>query len=267
MQRAHERGMSLIGLLVVFVCIVILGVISLTALNKSITGEGSAQENTVRSVQDKMNLYAIHQALVANAIDNDGRFLTPSVLAGSNDRSLDTTANLFSAMVMHYGVRPEMLISGNEYNGYVVQDMDYDHRAYDPRAGVYWDPSFEADLERGSNVSFAHVPLFGDRFEKNWQTAMSSSFPILGNRGPKDGIHDPTSWTYGRNGTWGGHIVFGDGHIEFTNSFTPGSVFFERRGQRFADNIFAVEDGMDGADAILSFTKEMTREGPVLQFD
>jgi hypothetical protein len=267
MERIRDQGMSLVGLLVVLACILILAVISLTALNKSITGEGSAQEGSVRSVQDKLNLYAIHQALVANSIDNDGRFLTPSVFAGSGDRSLDTTANLYSAMVMHYGVRPEMLISGNEYNGYVVQDMDYNYRAYDPRAGVYWDPTFEADLERGSNVSFAHVPLFGDRFEKHWCSAMSSSIPILGNRGPKDGIPDPNSYTYGRNGVWGGHIVFGDGHIEFISTFTPGSVFFERGGQRFPDNIFAVEDGMDGADAILSFTKTMTPDGPVLQFD
>jgi type II secretory pathway pseudopilin PulG len=267
MQRAHDKGMTLIGLLVVFACILILAVISLTALNKAITGEGSAQENTVRSVQDKIYLYAIHQALVAYSMDNDGRFLTPSVLSGTGDRTLDTTANLYSAMIMHYGVRPEMLISGNEYNGYIIQDTDYDYRAYDPSAGVYWDPTFEADLERGSNVSFAHMPLFGERFEKHWCSAMSSSFPILGNRGPKDGVPDPTSLTYGRNGTWAGHIVFGDGHIEFTNSFTPGSVFFQSDGQRFSDNIFAVEDGMDGADAILSFTKEMTPDGPVVQFD
>jgi hypothetical protein len=267
MERSSDRGFSLIGILVAMVCIIALAAIGLTALNKSITGEGSAQEGTVRSVEDKMNLYAIHQAMVAYSMDNDGRFLTPSVLAGTGDRTLDTTANLYSAMIMHYGVRPEMLISGNEYNGYVEEDMDYNSLLYDPSAGVYWDPTFEADLERGSNVSFAHLPLFGRRFDKHWQSAMSSSFPILGNRGPKDGIPDPNSWTYGRNGTWGGHIVFGDGHIEFTNAFTPGSVFFERDGGRFADNIFAVEDGVDGADAILSFTKEMTRDGPELQFD
>lgn len=267
MERNHDRGMSLIGLLIVLVCIMVLAAISLTAMNKAITGEGSAQEGTVRSVQDKVNLHEIYRTLVAYSMDNDGRFLTPSVLAGTGDKTLDTTANLYSAMVMHYGVRPNMLISGNEYNGYVVQDTDYDSLAYDPSAGVYWDPTFEADLDRGSNVSFAHVPLFGERFEKHWRNAMSSSLPILGNRGPKDGIADPNSYSYGRNGVWGGHIVFGDGHIDFTNSFTPGSVFFERGGQRFSDNIFAVEDGMDGADAILSFTKKMTRDGPELQFD
>ena len=267
MERNHGEGMSLVGLLIVLVCIIGLAAISLTALNKAITGEGSAQEGTVRSVQDKVNLNEIYRTLVAYSMDNDGRFLTPSVLSGTGDRTLDTTANLYSAMIMHYGVRPEMLISGNEYNGYIVQDTDYDSLAYDPSAGVYWDPTFEADLERGSNVSFAHVPLFGERFEKHWRSAMSSNLPILGNRGPKDGIHDPNSWTYGRNGTWGGHIVFGDGHIDFTNTFSPPSVFFEQGGQRFADNIFAVEDGMDGADAILSFTKKMTREGPELQFD
>jgi hypothetical protein len=33
------------------------------------------------------------------------------------------------------------------------------------------------------------------------------------------------------------------------------------------DNIFAMESGPRGADAILSFTKAMTDEGPQLQFD
>ena len=97
--------------------------------------------------------------------------------------------------------------------------------------------------------------------------ATPATIPLLGNRGPKDGIRDPNSWTYGRNGKWAGHIVFGDGHVEYTEVFTPNGLFWEDRGQRLPDNLFRMEDGPGGIDVILAFTKEMTTDGPVLQYD
>ena len=33
------------------------------------------------------------------------------------------------------------------------------------------------------------------------------------------------------------------------------------------DNIFAMEEGPDGRDAILSFTRKVSTNGPVLQYD
>ncbi len=267
MSRTLTRGFSMIGMLVTMVCIVVLFAIGMSAMNNAVTGEGSVTGGSVRSMEDKLAFYALHQSMAVHAMGTGGRHLTPSELSGSDELSENTTASFFSAMVMKNYISPAQLISGNEYSIYVVKDADYSYRAYNPSAGVYWDPGFVADLEDISNVSFAHIPLFGDRHRYQWKSGADSGFPLLGNRGPRDGIPDPSSYTYGRDGSWAGHLVFGDGHIEFVNSFTPGSVFYERDGQRLPDNIFAVEDGMDGRDAILSFTKEMTEEGPVLQHD
>jgi len=61
--------------------------------------------------------------------------------------------------------------------------------------------------------------------------------------------------------------VFGDGHVEFINSFTLKQLTVNVRGQRQPDNVFAMEEGERGGDAIIAFTKEMTTDGPILQWD
>jgi hypothetical protein len=253
-------------LLVSLVCVVVLFAIGMNAMNKAVTGEGSAVEGTVRSTQDQLALYALHQGLFINAQSNRDRFLRPSDLT-EGDAAEDTTANLFSAMVMGQYCKPEQLISGNEYSGYVEVDEDYDYLVYDPSGGVFWDPRFEADLYDLSNTSFANVPLVGERADRHWRSNLGARFPILGNRGPENGVENPESMTYGRNGQWGGHLVYGDGHIDFVTDFTSKTTTIERDGQRYADNIFAMEDGPEGADAILAFTLELTRKAVELQWD
>lgn len=260
-------GFSLIGLLVSVVCMLVLAMFMLTALNKAMTGAGTALPGTVSSYLDKEYLRAVFQSMAVSAQTGDGRFIVPSDLARSRDRSDDTTANLFSAMLAQHYTVPGQLISGNEYNPNVWRDEDYDFAAYYPAGGVYWDPTFVADLEVESNTSFAHVPLFGERFKRSWRFTADSRTPILGNRGPKAGVDDPNSYTYGRDGRWAGHIVFGDGHVEFIDSFTPSGLFYDEGGQRYPDNIFAMEEGESGSDAILTFTKEMTPDGPIIQHD
>lgn len=263
-----RRGYGLLGLLITFACIVVLFAISMTAINKAITGEGSPLSGTVRSTEDKIRLYSIYQSMLAGAPDfPQSRYITPSVLDGSGDWTKDTTANLYSAMVMYNYVRPEDLISGNEYSGYVEQMYNYDYAAYDPARASHWDPRFEADLMRGSNVSFAHMPLAGKRFENGWRSTMDSNVVLLGNRGPENGIHNSASMTYGRNQQWGGHVVFGDGSITFTHSFNHPRSFVTIDGESHPDNLFAMETGGLGHDAILAFTEEQTEDGPVLQFD
>ncbi len=266
--RAGRRraAFSLVGLLVTLTCMLVLSVIAMSALNKAVTGEGATRQGTVRSVKDQVYLYALHQSLVVNASERRGRFVTPSGLAESGEVTLDTTANLFSAMAMGQYLRPENMISANERSGYVWEMEHYDYRAYDPAAGVWWDPAFMADLADLSNTSFAHVPLFGERAKRNWKS-FGDRFPLVGNRGPKDGVPDPVSLTYGKDGSWAAHVMFADGHIAFIDTFTPNDVFFERDGARLPDNLYAAEGGPDGTDAILSFTFEMTADGPVLQFD
>ncbi|MHC4947986.1 MAG: hypothetical protein ACYTG1_06965 [Planctomycetota bacterium] len=264
----RRGGLSLVGLLVTMVCIVVLFVILMNTLNTSITGGGAVKEFTARSTEDKFALSGIFQSIATSMIETDADYLVPSRLTRGKDRADDTTAALFSTLVAKRYVTTKQLVSANEFSGYVEVDHDYDYTAYQPARDVYWDEAFRADLADLSNVSFAHMPLYGERFDRRWKGTLDGSFPLLGNRGPKDGVPDPTSWTYGRDGTWGGHVVFGDGHVEFLDTFTPGHVTYERDGRRYPDNLYAVEDGPDGRDAILSFTRTMDpRSGPELQFD
>jgi hypothetical protein len=265
--RPARRAFSMVGMLITMVCIVVLFSLLMTSMNKAVTGEGSAKDGTVRSFEDKMYLDGIFKSMVASAGDNRNRYLTPGELGREKDITKNTTANLFSAMVMANYVPCRQLFSGNEFSGYVTEMRDYDMTLYNPQSNVFWDPSFKADLAQLSHTSFAHVPLFGERFDREWKNTMNSAFPLLGNRGPKDGRENPQSYTYGRNGKWGGHLVFGDGHVVFVESFMPEGLAFESNGKRFPDNIFFMDDEPDGGDAIITFTKGMTKDGPVVQFD
>ena len=267
MKSRPATGYSIIGLRVTMVCMLVLAVIMMNALNKSMTGAGSALPGTVASFEDKQYLVILYQSMATGASFNDGRFLVPSELSGRRDPTENTTADLFSAMIAQQYTVPGQLISGNEYSPNVWPDEDYDYTAYNPTAGTHWDRSFVADLDVESNNSFAHVPLYGQRLRHTWRFTADSRQPLLGNRGPKGGVDDPNSYTYGRDERWAGHLVFGDGHVEFIETFTPSGLFYEAGGERRPDNIFAMEEGPDGRDVILTFTRAMTEEGPIIQHD
>lgn len=262
-----RRGASLIGLLVALVCMLVLGVISMNALNKSMTGAGSTLKGTVASFEDQQYLSAIFAGLATDAHFREGRFLNPRDVAEGAGASLNTTAAFYSALIAQHSVVPGQLISANEYSPYVWRDEDYDYTSYDPARGSFWDPGFSANLVYDSNVSFAHMPLYGQRLDRQWKFNADSRTVLLGNRGPKDGIDDPASYAYGRSGVWGGQIVFGDGHVEFFSTFTPAGLVILGDGAQQPDNVFNMQEGPEGMDAILAFTQEMTEEGPVLQFD
>lgn len=274
-MKRNTRGFSLIGILITMVCIIVLFTIGMNAMNKAVTGQGSALQGTVRSTQDMMYFSAIYTGLVTAGNDmRDSRFPVPSMLANSNDWSLNTTANFYSSLIASNYLAPEVLVSGNEYSPYVERMVGYNFNAYRPSGGagtgaggIFWDTAFEANLSRRSHVSFAHMPLFGERYRRGWQANFDRRAILLGNRGPKDGVDDPSSFSYGRSGVWGGHILRGDGSIEFTHDFTPPGLTYQSSGGPQPDNLFAMEDGPGGVDAILSFTSQMTPQGPVLQYD
>ena len=262
------RGYSLIGLLVSMAMLLVLGVVMSNAINKATTGAGSTLSGTVRSFQDKQYLVSIYQTLVVDAqLSGNRRFLVPSALTRRLDVGDDTTANLFSAMVAQHSIPPAQMISGNEMSPYVKLDEDYNYAAYSATDDTYWDPNFAADLTWESNTSFAHPPLYGNRLRRYWHAGVDSRTPLLGNRGPKDGVANPDSWTYNRDGRWAGHLVFGDGHVEFVQTFTINGIFLQGPGGNEPDNLFRMEQGADGSDVILTFTKQMTADGPVLQYD
>lgn len=263
----------MIGLLISVGIMLVLSVVLLNSVNQALTGGKSALPGSVASFKDKEYLRALFQSMAvsdglgSNSIFGDDPFITPATVAASEDVSLNTTANLFSAMIMQQYTIPAQLISGNEYNPNVWIDENYNYRAYSPYDGVFWDPNFVADLDVESYNSFAHIPLYGRRYGRFWKFTVDSRAPLLGNRGPIDGVDDSSSYTYGRNGKWAGHIVFGDGHVDFFESFFPAGLSYNQDGQFQPDNIFAMETGPNGDDAILSFTKQMTEDGPVLQHD
>ncbi|MCZ6834884.1 MAG: hypothetical protein O7G85_03845 [Planctomycetota bacterium] len=266
MKRIVRRGQGLVGLLIAVAMIAVLWSILGTSMNKAVTGEGATKEGTLYTMEDQIRLKGIYNAFYIQALDNRGTFLIPSELGEYGSRSLDTTANLYSAMIGLGYLKPDTLISPNEFSNWVEVDSDYDYSAYQPAEGQFWDPRFEADLSDISNVSYAHLPLYGRRFDRNWNS--TSRFPVLGNRGPKDGVQNPGSYTYGRDQqTWAGHMVFADGNIKFLETFTPGNMTFTKDGEYQPDNIFKIEDGPDGLDAILGFTKTMTDDGPTLIWD
>ncbi len=270
LSMVSARGFSLIGMLLAVAIMLVLGVVMLNSVNKGVTGAGSAGRGTVASFEDTQYLYSLFGSLTAAAQGNEGRYITPGELTGfrdGRDGRDNTTANLFSAMIANHYTVPGQLISGNEYSPNVVVDEDYDYTAYRPATGTYWDPGFVADLAVESNDSFAHVPLYGQRLRRYWRFTTGSRMPLLGNRGPKGGVDDPDSHTYGRNGRWAGHVVFGDGHIDFIETFTPAGLFLSSAGERRPDNIFDMEEGPEGLDAILSFTRKVTPDGPDLQHD
>lgn len=260
--------MSLVGLLVTMVIIVVLFSVLMTSLNTAITGAGNTLPGSAASARDQVNLQQLFQSFLADSTANGNKgYLTPSKL-DRFDWSVNTSASLWSSMIMRGMTSPNQLISANERNPRVEADGDYRYDAHNPAGRVYWDPSFVADLETGSNVSFAHMPLFGERYQWHWERpSLDGRFPLLGSRGPKDGVPNPMSYTNGRNGTWAGHVVFADGHVAWTESMTPEGLSFERSGRISPDNLFALDDGADGRDGILAFTREMSDRGPTIQWD
>lgn len=186
---------------------------------------------------------------------------------GEKDITQNTTAKLYSALIMQNYVEPATVISPVERNPNVKVRSNYDWEIYNPVKDVYWDPQFKADLVEVSHVSYAHMVLFGKRVDAQWRDTMAAKFPVISNRGPKDGKLDPASYTCGPHGHWAGNVVFNDNHTELLKTTKPKHVLFDSNGQKKRDNLFAFDDGIDGADTILTFTKRMTTDGPVIQHD
>lgn len=266
----RTRAFSLVGLLVTMACIVVLMAILLGGLNTAMTGAGNTIPGSVASVKDQMTLQEIFKGMLASTDitgasrrSSGGGFPVPSLVQGQARRELDTSASMWSLVVMQHGVAPRMLISANERNPNVEVCEQYDFRAYDPAAGVFWDPKFKANLADGSNVSFAHVPLWGRRFDTHWaKVSLDSMFPLFGTRGPKDGDPTALSYTLGRNGRWAGHMCFADGHAEWLEDMAlPGRL------DAGPDKLFWWEEGASGGDAVIAFTRMVGPRGPTLEFD
>ena len=258
----RQRGMTIIGLLVSMACLLLLVAVSLEALSTggAPMGTGGGQGRggvmgSARGTVDSMGLSQIVKALYARSVSSPGGGL-PVPSDRSGDERLDTSASLWSLMIAEHGLPPEILVSGNDLGEVEVYER-YDRNAYDPHNGIYWDEGFSADLHSVSNVSYAHMPLHGRRM-RNWKRmGLDGSFPLIGHRGPMDGIETDESVTC-PDGVWQGAVAFGDGSVKTLRGV--------RAFQGGRDNLFMLEED-GGSDAILGFTSYMDRGGPTLQWD
>jgi len=213
---------------------------------------------------DMFNLQQLMQSLNAGSLgglrSGDG-FPRPSAETGRAED--DTTANVYSLLIARRVVSPEALVSPLD-QAWVEVATDYDWGSWQGSDDPPWDQRFSADLEDVSNVSYAHLVLYGDR-DVHWSTRrLDSAMPIFSSRGPQDGIEDTDSLTCDpATGRWSGHVVFGDGHVELIN----GAGDAVRRGRGGEDHYFRIDDEDRHRDAILGFTSEMTSDGPILQWD
>lgn len=281
-----HRGHALPDMLVLCCCVVLFVVIATVVCAKPADDVKDANSRHPLSLKDQAQLVKIMEAFTVFTEHHKGRYPIPGLInrkaadldgdgigdkhlpaIGPEDIALNTTANLYSAMVIQRYLYLDALISPIERNKKVTVDSDYDFADYNPAMDVYWDSDFAADLAKLSNTSYAHLPIFGQRKLRSWRFNKKSPNPILSNRGPKDGKADPNSNTCGPHGYWNGHVGFSDGHVEFLNPTAPYAVPVIRIEDAKLDNIFAFDDGINGRDTILSFTKLMTEDGPVLQHD
>lgn len=233
------------------------------------------------------NLRGIHQSWVIFAGEYDGQFPVPGAMKrtpvqrdgdevvvparGAIDITQNTTANLYSACIMLNYITPELCVGPAEPSDHVrvMTNDTYDWSSYSPVDGVYWDANFRADLHGVSNVSYAHLPLCGVRYERQWRDSAEEGFPLLGHRGPKDG-EAPGSITlriFPPFDAWRGVVVNGDNSSSLRDTMLRSEIKLDVDGQLVPDSIFRMEEGPGGADAILTFTKAMTPDGPVTDWD
>jgi len=253
---SKHQGFSLIGILLALACVVVLMSIYMTSLQKSVTGgKGKSTNTSAWGMMDQIQLQTIGRALMMDAITS-GQYLTPSVLSGSGDVYDNTSANFWSAMLLQNMINPDQLVSKSDRSWIEPAQPDYRAR--------FFDSNFSADLSTTYNVSFAHMPLWSDLLTKRWNSK-SGKFPLLGNRGPQDGIEGTTSITLDDDGIWRGWVYCSDGSIEWVEGTTLTKMWRRQDGAR-SDNVF-LDESESADDAVLGYTIEMDDYGPTYIWD
>lgn len=251
-QRPQPRGFGYSDLVAVIVALLIAGGILLFLLPAFLSFHPAATQT-----KDLAQLKEIHQSLIVFSRELDGSYLLPSLIAepikdGTEDFSLNHTANLYSLMVMRHYLTPAMLVSPTEPSGNILVKDGYAFDAYNPINGVHWDPSFVMHIDDhsiGANGSYAHAAMVGDRRGSVWRDTMDGAMPVFGTRGIRNGV-GPGHPDYDRSltleffepyGKWVGNICFADNHTEILDTFFPEGLTFDDGSGAKPDNIFAAE--------------------------
>jgi prepilin-type N-terminal cleavage/methylation domain-containing protein len=266
----RKRGFTLIELLVVMAIIALLIGLLLPALAKA--------RATAKLTKDSTQIRGVHQAWLVFAREHNGALPTPGLIdrlpylgveepgRGPEDEKMNDTARLHSASVMGNFYTPELCVGPTEPSGRVAVKDDYNYDQYNatPNVDQYWDDSFEAKLTNASNVSYASMPIAGGRKLREWKDSINSAWPILGNRGVKDGLTDDSEYNssitlsiHGGGRSWLGNICYNDNHVEVLKTFKPENVNYTTGNPPVvnADNIFkndtAAQSSPNGTDAWL----------------
>lgn len=268
----RNRGFTLIELLVVMAIIALLVGLLLPALNSA--------RRQARLIKDGTQIQQVHKAWVSYSVEAKGQLPTPGLInrlaingnetpgRGEEDIEQNNTANLHSVMIMQNYYDPQLLIGPTEISGAVAQFEDYNYELYRIDQDVYWDDRFQANMNDICHTSYASMPIAGARKAQNWRDGLSSSFPLVSNRGLPDvdySVRDST--VYGLHGgrkQWVGNVCYSDNHISVEQNYTPTAVNYQdENGESLPDHIFFNDTGEgltdgDGYDAFLAITSEIT---------
>ena len=242
-RKRPKSGFTLIELLVVMSIIAVLLSILLPSL-------GKARESAMMQ-KDASRVRSIHAGWLTWATSHDERYPTPGLVdrladhqglqikgRGPEDKEANTTDNVHSLSIMNNLYSADFIVSDNEPNDnvFILEDYDYDQynagdqSVFGVDADTYWDDSLSVDLAEGGegcNVSYASMPLIGERKEKQWSSGGSSNFAILSNRGPLvdiTGAQPFRSLTYEIHGnglSWVGNVCWQDNHMTREETLVP----------------------------------------------
>jgi prepilin-type N-terminal cleavage/methylation domain-containing protein len=291
-RKTKLGGFTLIELLVVMSIIALLLSILMPAL-------GRARAEAMLT-KDQTQVKSIFSGFSFWTPSHNGNYPIPGLEArragstgdlikgrGPEDLTQNDHARMLSMCVMQNLFSTDVLYAPTEQGDFVAPMENYDYNFYDPapQGGGWelWDPTFGNDLTdeivsgddySECNNSYGIMPVTGKRKQQNWGSQSSSTFPIVGTRGPEDGEPNEFSRSnlfHGIERDWKGTITFGDGHNEVLETFFPVSTtYVDDGGEAVMDNIFLEEEdqavdndympnGLDlgqGADAILTHVIE-----------